>query len=144
MFSLFGSAFAIFFASPLGISQAFIAPTTDSSTRLAVVRPLGNSTHNDAERFLAQMDKIRDQCKSNGWQLKSTLFNGLRAGQTIIDQDALAGAMKEQGFNQISVITCEFQALDKGKEFNRISFMFIYAYQQAKWRLVEIEPLEVK
>jgi len=144
MVQAIAAALAAFLSSPFGLSQAFIAPT-DSQTRLAVVRPIDGPTRDDAKKFLAQMDSIRLKCRTNNWELKSTLFNGLRAGQTTIDPTLLASAMKEQGFDRISVVTCEFQALDKGKEFNRISFMFIYGQDDAaKWRLIEIEPLEMK
>lgn len=134
-----GPAIAAYLLSPIGMTQAFIAPTP-TPTRLAVVRPLADTT-DDAKRFLAQMDKIRGICQTNGWELKSTLFNGLRAGQTLIDQEKLSSAMRDQGFDKISVVTCEFSAQEKGKEFNTISFMLIYVQEASRWRLIEIEPL---
>jgi hypothetical protein len=134
-----GSAIAAYFLTPLGMTQAFIAPTA-TPTRLAAVRPLADTT-DDAKKFLAQMDKIRGICQKEGWELRSTLFNGLRAGQTLIDQEKLSTAMRDQGFDKISVVTCEFSAREGGKEFNSISFMLIYVQEASKWRLIEIEPL---
>lgn len=140
MFTLMGSALAAYFLSPIGMTQAFIS-SAPTPTRLEVVRPFADTTRDDAKRFLSQMDKIRGICRENDWELKATIFNGLRAGQTQIDQDKLSTAMRDQGFDKISVVTAEFSAQEKGKEFNTISFMLIYVQDASKWRLIEIEPL---
>jgi hypothetical protein len=135
------AAVAAFLSTPLGMTQRLISPTLTTETRVAAVRPVGE-IKDDAKRFIGHLDKIRAQCQTNKWELKSSLFDGLRAGQTTVDQAALTKALKDQGFDTVRVVTARFQALDQGKEFNQINFMLIYGQDGKNWRLVEIEPLD--